>query len=178
MSADGGVVDRQVPRWLARTLGAIALAAVVGVLVVMWPMRLGGATELLAVHGDSMAPTFDGGDILVVRRSGDYRVGQNVAFQVPSGPAAGLRIVHRIVAVDPVTGAITTRGDNRLDDDNFAITAADVDGRVVARLPGLGQVLFVMSRWWFLAPVLGLLTVLVLWPRAPGAGAVAEDPAA
>ena len=89
-----------------------------------------------------------------------------------------MRVVHRIVAIDGATGALTTRGDNRLTDDHFGITTDDVDGRVVLHIPWAGQVLFIVSRWWFLAPVLGVLTALIVWPRrrpAPVLGTVAED---
>ena len=78
----------------------------------------------------------------------------------------------------PATGALTTRGDNRLTDDHFGVTADDVDGRVLLHIPWAGQVLFIVSRWWFLAPVLGVLTALIMWPRrrpAPALGTVAED---
>ena len=48
----------------------------------------------------------------------------------------------------PATGVLTTRGDNRLTEDHFGITAADVDGHVLGRIPWAGQVLFVISSRW------------------------------
>jgi signal peptidase I len=158
-------VNKEVPMWLARTVTVTALVVGVALLVFLWPTRLGGSSELLVVHGDSMEPTFDHGDIVLVRSSGHYDVGDTVAFRVPSGPAEGMRVVHRIVALDATTGRLTTRGDNRATNDHFEITALDVDGRVLVRIPWAGHVLFVMSRWWVLAAALGALTVLLVWPR-------------
>ncbi len=170
-------MNKEVPVWMARTATAIGVVIVAILLVLLWPQRLGGKAELLVVHGESMQPAFGNGDIVLVRDRGNYHVGDSVVFRVPSGPAKGMRVVHRIVAIDVATGALTTRGDNRLTDDHFGITADDVDGRVVLRIPWAGQVLFVMSRWWFLAPVLGVLTMLLVWPRRPRPvlGAVADD---
>jgi signal peptidase I len=169
-------VNKEVPVWMARTVTAIGVVIAAFLVVFLWPQRLGGKADLLVVHGDSMAPAFQNGDIVLVRGGGSYGVGDTVVFRIPSGPAAGMRVVHRITVVDPATGALTTRGDNRLTDDHFAITAADVDGRVVLEVPWAGQVLYLLSRWWFLAPVLGLLTALIAWPRRPAVlGAVADD---
>jgi signal peptidase len=171
-------VNKDVPAWLARTatLAGVVLAA--AVLVLMWPSRLGGATELLVVHGDSMQPTFGSGDIVLVRSRRTYHVGDAVVFRIPSGPAYGMRVVHRLVAVDPATGRLITQGDSRATADHFDITAHDVEGRVVVRVPWAGHILFVLSRWWALAPALGALTALVVWPRRRSAatpGAVADD---
>jgi signal peptidase I len=170
-------VNKEVPVWLARTAMAVGVVLAVILLVLLWPQRFGGKSELLVVHGDSMEPTFGNGDIVFVRSRESYHVGDSVVFRIPSGPAHGMRVVHRITAIDAMTGSLTTRGDNRLTDDHFGITVDDVDGRVVLHVPWAGQVLFVMSRWWFLAPVLGVLAALVLWPRrvAPVLGAVADD---
>ena len=164
--------------WMARTAKAAGVVLVAFLLVFLWPQRLGGKSELLVVHGDSMEPAFANGDIVLVRSRDSYHVGDSVVFRVPRGPAEGMRVVHRITAIDAATGALTTRGDNRLTDDHFGITVDDVDGRVVLHIPWAGQVLFIVSRWWFLAPVLGVLTALIMWPRrrpAPALGTVAED---
>jgi signal peptidase I len=128
-------VNKEVPIWLARTVTVTALVVGVALLVFLWPIRLGGSSELLVVHGDSMQPTFDHGDIVLVRRSGDYDVGDTVAFRVPTGPAEGMRVVHRIVVVDATTGRLTTRGDARTTADHFEITALDVEGRVLGARP-------------------------------------------
>ena len=69
--------------WMARTAKAAGVVLVAFLLVFLWPQRLGGKSELLVVHGDSMEPAFANGDIVLVRSRDSYHVGDSVVFRVP-----------------------------------------------------------------------------------------------
>jgi signal peptidase I len=58
------------------------------------PTRVGGSTDYVTTHGDSMAPRFHTGDLAVIRPSDDYRIGDVVAYR-----STVLRtvVLHRII---------------------------------------------------------------------------------
>jgi signal peptidase I len=99
------------------------------------PAALGGPAQYVMVAGTSMLPTLRTGDVVVVHRHSTYRVGDIVAYRIPKGmPAAGGRVIHRIVGGSDATG-YTTLGDNRKSDDLWHPKNADILGSVSVRLP-------------------------------------------
>jgi len=143
----------------------VLLAAFVAAAWFLWPARFGGATTMVVVQGHSMEPTLHTGDLLVVRKQDHYRPGDIVVFKVVS-PAGGTgTIIHRLLAIGP-DGRITTRGDNRAAPDNFNVLTTSIAGRADVMLPQGGSLLYLLSRWWTLALVAGLMATLMLWPSA------------
>lgn len=123
-------------------------------LVLAWPTALGGATTYVVVSGSSMAPTYESGDLVVLRTAPSYAAGDVVAFRTADGD-----VIHRIVEGDGAAGW-RTRGDNVDRVDPYLPTTDDVRGRAVLRVPHVGA--------WGLrlvqvvpAPVLGALAVLL-----------------
>jgi len=108
------------------------------------PMPFGiGAAVVLS---GSMEPTLGINDVILVRETGSYEVGDIVVYQ--SGKSL---IVHRIVAKDGET--VITRGDaNNAADAPIEIHA--VKGEVIARVPAAGQIVKALKT-----PA-GILTVL------------------
>ncbi|HYM82894.1 MAG TPA: signal peptidase I, partial [Candidatus Dormibacteraeota bacterium] len=100
----------------ARLRRAAGLVAFVG-LVVAWaivlrPVALGGQTLFLVVRGDSMLPTYQTGDLVILRSADAYRQGEVVAYRVPAGElGAGRIVIHRIVGGDAVSGYLV-KGDH------------------------------------------------------------------
>ena len=140
------------------TLGAVAA------LVWFWPASLGGATRAVMVAGESMEPSYHLGDLVVARERSDFSVGDVVVFQVADGAGEGELVIHRIVAVRD-DGSFVTKGDNRAVADQFHVTADDIVGEPVLRIPWGGHLIALMRQGWFLAAVRGVLTALLLWPR-------------
>ena len=105
-------------RWL-RALGLIVLG------VLTWfmfaPAAVGGPVTYLVTHGNSMEPRVVQGDLVVVRSSGRYAVGDAVAYYSDQ-----LRVIafHRIAAISP-EGRYTFKGDNNswLDPDKPTVEA-------------------------------------------------------
>ena len=85
-------------------LGAAAAAAAWWFLA---PPALGGSTSLAIVDGSSMFPTFERNDLVVLRPSSAYRVGDVVAYH---STLVHRVVLHRIVAVRD--GRYTFKGDN------------------------------------------------------------------
>ena len=123
-------------RWIGRTLSTLAL---LGVLVVMWPTTLGGATAYVKVSGHSMLPKLHDGDLVVTRAVSHYGPGDVIAYRVPKGDVgAGQLVVHRIVGGSAAHG-FRTRGDNRATDDAWLPRGSDILGEKWIVVPGAGK---------------------------------------
>jgi hypothetical protein len=86
-----------------------------------------------------MEPTYDDGDLVLVRESSDYHEGDVIAFRAGGPFDDPTRIIHRIVGHDG-DGGFRTQGDNRDRLDPWTPTPDDVIGRAVLHIPMVGRV--------------------------------------
>lgn len=144
-----------------RRLLSISLTAA---LVAVWfvgfrPSALGGWVTYVVVRGDSMLPTYETGDLVVLTPQPTYRIGDVVGYRVPAGElGAGLLVVHRIV--DEAGDRFILRGDNNPAPDPWQPTAQDIAGSALVAAPGLGRTL----AWIRQPAVLGAAAAaIVVW---------------
>jgi signal peptidase I len=153
-----------------RRLFSIAFTAA---LVAVWfvcfrPSALGGWVTSVVIRGDSMLPTYETGDLVVLTPQPTYRVGDVVGYRVPAGElGAGLLVVHRIV--DETRGRFILRGDNNPAPDPWQPSARDVAGSVVVAAPGLGRALAWIRQPAVIAAAAAAIVVwlVVLQPATP-----------
>ena len=111
----------------------------------------------LAVQSDSMAPTFNKGDLIIIQKcdTSKLEVGDIVTFHTIIDNEYALN-THRIAAIDEVNGmrSFTTKGDNNDVADTHIIS--DIVGKYVFALPQMGKVMD------FLSSSMGFLIVIVL----------------
>ncbi len=152
-----GVMMRSLHARVLRWAGVVLGLALV---VVFAPTGVGGAASYVIVSGDSMTPTFSDGDLVVVR-SGDYVLGDVVAFDVGKG-----LVIHRIVGGSDADGFIV-QGDNKTQPDLWHPTEDDVVGKEFVVLPGAGRlVLRVNGSPALFGVMIGGLGSLMVWsPR-------------
>src|SRR5215470_10209288 len=80
---------------MARRIYSVAtLAVTLAVMYVAWPASLGGATRYVVTSGDSMEPLFHTGDLAILRKAGEYQVGDIAGYHSPTLRAT---VMHRIV---------------------------------------------------------------------------------
>jgi signal peptidase I len=90
-------VNRRNLRWVGRVLAVLALAVWFAILRPQW---LGGPAMYLVVRGDSMLPTYQNGDLLVIMNQEGYSVGYPAAYRVPAAElGAGRIVVHRVITI-------------------------------------------------------------------------------
>ena len=118
----------------------LSLLLVGALLWLFAPTTIGGNFSYVTVTGNSMSPLVGTGDLVLLRRSSDYEIGQAVAYRHPQ---IGI-VLHRIVADDGER--FTLRGDNRAGEDTYQPTRSDVVGREWIILPNGGRVLRVLQR--------------------------------
>ena len=112
-------------------LGRWALFGVVLVATLaLAPRQVGGAATYVRTVGTSMAPSFDAGDLAVVREADDYGVGDVVAYR---DPALHRTVLHRIVAVDGER--FVFQGDNNDFLDDQRLGSEHVLGRLWLHVP-------------------------------------------
>ena len=131
--------------------------------ILFWPQRLGGDTAIVVVHGESMQPTFDSGDVLLVRTAGSVAVGDIAVYRIPSGVAKGRNVVHRVVDVAD-DGRLQFQGDAKDRPDDFRPSIGDLVGRPVVDLGPLP--LRLVGLMPVAAAVVIALTVgWMIWPE-------------
>lgn len=125
------------------------------------PAQLGGPAYYVIVDGRSMQPTYQQGDLVLVRARSSYAVGDVVAYQ----PDIGQRfpVIHRIVETKG-EGVYVTQGDNRAQADGWLASDANIFGAAWLHIPYGGRVIVLLRRpltWLAVAAglvALGLLT--------------------
>jgi signal peptidase I len=159
---------RRMARRVGRWSGFLApLALFAAWWVALAPTSLGGSVEYVVIRGDSMLPTFEGGDLVIVRTTGAYAAGDIVAYRVPAGELGEGRIViHRIVCGD--ASAFVVQGDNNPAPDPWRPARADIAGTAWLRIPALGRVLAILHQPAIAASIAAAVAVGVLvlrWSR-------------
>ncbi len=149
-------------RWVRRVLDATFLLLTIAFLVFMWPARFGGSSTFVIVGGHSMEPTYEIGDIVVLRK-GDPKVGDVVAFDPElKSPNAPL-VIHRIIGGGPEGWVM--QGDNNPNPDSWKPTNEQIVGVAMFHVPGAVKVLDIFRNPLFYAVLAGMAAVLILWPR-------------
>lgn len=118
-------------RGRAGALAALSLVVMGAYVLLIVPV------ELIVTTGSSMAPTFMQGDLALLRRRDEVRVGEIVAYSSPS--LGGSTILHRVVAL-PADGVVTQGDDNSWTDPDQPLPS-ELLGTLVLRVPGGGA-------WW------------------------------
>lgn len=132
---------------LARLTGwRMLAAAVVAVLVLIWfftlrPGVLGGPAGYVIVDGTSMEPTYYNGDLVITRKSAQYRPGETIAYwpTTPQVERASLTI-HRIIEANE-RGEFLTIGDNRSEIDQWVARPENVLGKAWLHIPYAGRLI-------------------------------------
>ncbi len=144
------VIIGNVIKWI---ILAILVLIVIGNVVCIYKMRvkneqvptfLGFAN--VEVIGNSMYPTLEIGDIIIIFKSGNYKVGDIVTFV----DSVGVVVTHRVVEVRE-DGTYATAGDYTGSEDPQFLTNNDIVGKVILTLSGFGNVVrFFQSIWGIL----------------------------
>ncbi|MBR4607397.1 MAG: signal peptidase I [Lachnospiraceae bacterium] len=120
--------------------------------------RIAGFTPLV-VLSDSMAPTFNAGDLIIIKECDPSKLveGDIITFHTIIDNVYALN-THRIYSIDDSEGyrIYTTKGDNNAITDKRMILDGDVIGMYVTRVPVLGKLIN------FLSGATGFLLVIVV----------------
>lgn len=135
----------RIAAWLCGST-CVAAALLAGCLLV-WRAE---GQHVWAVQTNSMRPTFQAGDALLVNSKRRTRPlpGQIVSYR--SAAAGNVLISHRLINVNNAKGTVTTQGD-ALPAPDPPFPTGQIAGTVTAVLPGFGRLLNTMRRPYALA---------------------------
>ncbi len=143
------------PTGRRRTISALALG--VAILGLLWafvgPTQVGGPMTYAIVHGHSMEPLLQDGDLVVAARRGSYGVGDTVLYDKYGG-----LVIHQLTGGDATAGWVS-RGLNNSWDDAWRVFPADVRGEYVLHSTLLGATL----RWLARHPAAPALAAVVVF---------------
>jgi signal peptidase len=146
-------------------IDAVIVAATVLIAWYLWPAFLGGSSRLITVHGHSMEPTYQPGDLVLLDTEISPSVADIIVFRIPANePGAGQLVVHRIVGLRD-DGTYVTKGDNSQNADTFQVSRSDILGSPRLSVPHGGRVIAVLSTPIGLGVATGFLCTALLWPR-------------
>lgn len=144
---------------MKKSLGAPAVIAnilLVFGLAAIWfafaPIAIGGRVSYVMVNGISMEPGFHLGDLTILRRDSDYRVGEIVTYRDSQMQAY---VIHRIIGIDQ--DQFILQGDNNSWIDAYRPTQEEIIGKLWVHIPKLGKVFTWMRSPLNLALIIGLL---------------------
>ncbi len=102
---------------------------------------------IVAVESNSMVPTFNKGDILVLQGTESPKEADIIVFSVPDRSTP---IVHRIVDINP-DGTYQTKGDANFGQLPFEkrVTKEQIHGKVISIIPYIGWVKIGLSEIFF-----------------------------
>ena len=154
-----------VPRRLIhrpRAWGLIQMTLMACLIVLVWPVQLGGKSTLTVVAGNSMEPTYLLGDAVITWKEAPH-IGDVVLFRLPEGEfGAGKLVIHRLIGGDG-SGWIT-QGDNRSGPDTWTISDNDILGVAKFQVPHSGRLLELVKSWLFIAALAVLAVATIVWP--------------
>jgi len=109
-----------------------------------------------------MAPHFRVGDIVFIRNTTVYDTKVGDIVSVTSPEDSSVTITHRVVAVDPIEGLVTTKGDANMTNDK-PVDGQQLHGKVLTVIPGFGRFANFLHGWWGVAAAVYVpMTFLVI----------------
>ena len=124
-------------------------------LVVIWsafaPAKFGGQASYVMVNGISMEPGYHTGDLVIVRKTRTYQVGDVVTYR---DAELGAFVIHRIISIEQ--GQFVIKGDNNSWLDVYHPTQEEIIGKQWIHVPKVGR-----TMQWLRKPINLSLTVVL-----------------
>ncbi|MEZ3117344.1 signal peptidase I [Halobaculum sp. MBLA0147] len=122
-------------------VGFIALVLAILPFIVYAVPQVVGASQSYVVLSDSMAPTIDAGDVVIVADRQPSQIGEGDVITFRSGEADGRLVTHRVIEVVERDGtrAFRTKGDANEDPDPELVEPSAVVGVVSFHIPLIGR---------------------------------------
>ena len=112
-------------------------------------LGMGTTTPLVVVTSESMVPTLEVNDLLVLQGRAPEDIAVNDIIVFHASWYAEAPIVHRVVSIEEVNGTYRyyTRGDNNPSQDFGYRTYEDIVGVLVWRIPQVGGISIFLRTW-------------------------------
>lgn len=131
-------------------------------MIFIWQKKVGKVPYLFSytsfiATGNSMNPTINSGDLIIVKKTNHYELNDIIAFQNDEN----MIITHRIHEIS--NELYITKGDNNHFIDGYQVKQNDVYGKVVGKINNIGYLLvFIRHKFWLIIFLLISLSILIL----------------
>lgn len=151
--------------WLLTFIAGACLVLVTLAWIFFAPKPLGGQASYVMVTGNSMEPLYQSGDLVIVRSTGTYNLGDIVTYR---DPQLERYVIHRIVSRTPE--GFILKGDHNNWLDSYQPAAAEIVGREWLRIPAAGTFITWVRNPWIITLVIGItggaiMAVLLTRPK-------------
>lgn len=134
----------------------ICFVGLIGILLVVSLLPISGNIKFLIVQSGSMEPEIKMGDVVMVKPSNDYEIGDVISF----GESSNMRLIvtHRIHDIDTSQNQTLyiTKGDANNASDGEKIPEKQIVGKVLINIPRVG---FIVD---FIKKPLGFSLVMIV----------------
>jgi len=129
-----------------KTLRAVFTTLLVGVAWFLFiPTQFGGQTAYAIVNGNSMEPTFQRGDLVILRTANSYHIGDIATYRHPEiGP-----VIHRIIGQEQ--GHFIFQGDHNKWIDSYQPKQDEIIGKLWWHVPKAGTYLGQVRQPWLIS---------------------------
>ena len=115
--------------------------------------KIFGFSQVIVISG-SMQPAMEAGDLIIIKEQARYEKNDIVTYHKDQN-----LITHRIVDVNQ-SEAVTKGDANNVSDD--PISLSDIEGKVVLRLPGAGNIILFLRKPTGILAVSGIVLLLYM----------------
>lgn len=137
--------------WATVLSSALWLVLTAVIWIAFAPVQAGGQAAYVIVNGNSMEPDYHLGDLIIVRPSPYYAIGDSVVYE---SLELERNVFHRII--DMELDRYILKGDNNSWIDAYQPTQEEVIGKLWAHLPQFGKVIQFIRRPIIMAIIVGL----------------------
>lgn len=145
-------------RWSTPFTSAMWLVSMAAIWFLFAPIPMGGQSAYIMVNGNSMEPDFHLGDLVIVRQSESYAIGESVVYQ--NRDLGSKNVFHRIIDIQ--LGHYTLQGDNNDWIDAYRPTRDEIIGKLWVHIPRGGLLIQKMRSPLVMAILAGLIGYLLI----------------
>ncbi|MGY5852328.1 MAG: signal peptidase I [Candidatus Thorarchaeota archaeon] len=147
-------------------LGIVVVATFGGYGIFMLGMQTG--TPLVVVTSESMLPTLEVGDLLVLqgRAESQIHVGDIIVFNDTDWTTTN-PVVHRVISIEEIDGVthFITKGDNNHGTDPGFRTMDEIVGVMILRIPYIGSISMFLKTPAGLATIAIIFLLIIILPE-------------
>jgi signal peptidase len=139
---------RQARREKEGSMAGWIVTVIIAVAIIWFAVGLFPVRPTTVISG-SMRPTLEVGDVVIIAEASPdtVKLGDIIQFRQPNG----ITVVHRVVEVREVEGGkvFITKGDANSGPDANPVVPANVEGKVVFKIPKIGWAAIGIKDWLF-----------------------------
>jgi len=134
----------------------------IAILLIVSVFPIPGNYKVMVVQSGSMEPTIKQGSVVVIKPTGNYKIGDIITF----GPYNKTKppTTHRIYDIKVIDGKpiYITKGDANNAPDQQEVTQKDILGKAIFKIPFIGYAVAFAKKPWGFAIIIIIPAILII----------------